>query len=593
MFKPFAKMAARTVACCAAILVMAHAARAQQPPPATDAPILPSASPQSEADKDLRARIERLERQNQELMHAMERVQAEGTQRNTVVPASTQAPAVGADVKNQSEAAIKKDGDGQTAKEPEWYQVGSIMDVTAKFNQYGNLWLSTPNNDFTMHIGAWVQVDNVFWDQSGGLRLAPSGKSGPTQGIASGVAQGGIGDLEDGTYFRRIRPFMEGTLWENFEYRLNLALENEQFETSGLDEFWVAMNKIPLIGTARIGHIKNAMGLEGDMTSSSRTMTFMERSSYSESIELNQNFVTGVWFGNSFFDQHMTYSFAAFRPDQAQSTAAFFGDGQYGLQGRLTFLPLYDDNGRQYLHLGVSGGWRNGTNNLATSSYRTFDLRARPELRDDDPAGSASDPQALPDADSTRMVDTGTIAAPNDYLMGLEALYVRGPLSFQAEYGWNWIDGATGIAPAGFKFNPALTSPQDYVFSGGYVQVAYTLTGESRSYNRESGFLTRQYFADGPFTNAWLVRDENGHLCWGLGAWEIAARYSYVDLNDGVGKNRIQGGIMNGVSIALNWYLNSNVSWMFDWVYDARQDVPTGSYPGYTSGFGTRVQLSF
>ena len=45
------------------------------------------------------------------------------------------------------------------------------------------------------------------------------------------------------------------------------------------------------------------------------------------------------------------------------------------------------------------------------------------------------------------MVDTGVIASDSEYLMGLEALYIRGPFSLQAEYGWNWINNAVGIAP--------------------------------------------------------------------------------------------------------------------------------------------------
>ena len=89
---------------------------------------------------------------------------------------------------------------------------------------------------------------------------------------------------------------MEGTFFEVGEYRLILALENDQFNTTGLDEFWVGINKIPFIGTVRVGHVKTPMGLEADMTASSRAMTFMERSSYSEAILLNQNFVTGIWF---------------------------------------------------------------------------------------------------------------------------------------------------------------------------------------------------------------------------------------------------------------------------------------------------------
>src|SRR5262249_2488145 len=159
---------------------------------------------------------------------------------------------------------------------------------------------------------------------------------------------------------------------------------------------------------------------------------------------------------------------------------------------------------------------------------------------------------------------------------------------------FNWIDDAIGIAPIGFKFNPALTSPQNYVFSGGYVQVAYTLTGENRAYDRRIGTLAREYLGKrGPFTNAWLVRGRNGRLNGGLGAWEIAARYSYVNLNDGVGANRIQGGVLNGYTLALNWYLNPNTTLNFDWVYDQRSDVPVGTIPGFTQGFGKRLQFQF
>src|SRR5262249_5526118 len=326
---------------------------------------------------------------------------------------------------------------------------------------------NTPNDDFSMHIGAWMQYDNVFWNQSPDLRTPPRARPVATPGVASGPPAGGIGDLEDGMFFRRIRPFAEGTFWETGEYRLILALENDQFEETGLDEFWMGFKDIPIIGTARIGHVKNAFGVEGDTTASSRAMTFMERSAYSESIELNQNFVTGLWLSNNYFDQRMTWTGILFRTDQAASSGAFFGDGQYGLQGRVTCLPIYDCDGRHLLHLGLSGGWRDGTNTLPTSSSRPVQLRARPELRDDVPAGSPGGAQAVPNADSNRLIDTGVVAMSNDYLMGTELLYIRGPFSLQGEYGFNWINDAIGIAPVGTKFNPALTSPQNYVFSGG------------------------------------------------------------------------------------------------------------------------------
>jgi phosphate-selective porin OprO and OprP len=220
-------------------------------------------------------------------------------------------------------------------------------------------------------------------------------------------------------------------------------------------------------------------------------------------------------------------------------------------------------------------------------------LRARPELRDDDPAANPAGAQPVPNADDSRMVDTGVIAAHDDFSMGLEFCYVRGPFSIQAEYGWNWLDRAYGVAPVGTTLNPAIIPESDYVFSGGYIQLAYTLTGESRAYDRARGTLARPYFNGGPFTPFWLTRDEDGGFTWGRGAWEIATRYSYVNLNDGSGLNRIQGGVMQGLSVGLNWYLNTNLTCMFDWVYNKRDDVPPRTIEGFTSGFGARVQLSF
>ena len=66
-----------------------------------------------------------------------------------------------------------------------------------------------------------------------------------------------------------------------------------------------------------------------------------------------------------------------------------------------------------------------------------------------------------------------------------------------------------------------------------------------------------------------------------------------MNLNDGTEANRIQGGVLNGVTVGLNWYLNSNLKVQFDWAYDQRSQCPAGTAEGYTSGFGTRVQFQF
>jgi phosphate-selective porin OprO/OprP len=563
------------------------------------------AGAQEPANDDLKARIERLERQNQELLEALKRLQATPTSPVTgfrEVPGLTvgggAAEAGGGlgkedvqkivgDYLKQKEAEKKKADDAAKKKlEDEGFRVGSDLSMKATWKD--GVVITTPQDDFSLHVGGWIQWDNVWWSQTPALRAAPGARAGPKQGVGSGPALGGIGDLQDGEYFRRERIMLDGKFWENYEYTLVFALENDQFLTSGLDEFWVGATNIPLIGTARFGHVKNCIGLEADMASSSRTMTFLERSSYSEAIEMNQNFVTGAWLGNNYFDQRATWSGVIFRPDPGSSTGAFFGDGQWAWQGRLTALPLWDCEGRHYMHVGLSGGWRSGVNNLANSPLRTIQVRARPEQRDDVPAGGFTN------ADSNRMVDTGLLAADHQWLMGLELFYVKGPFSFQAEYGWNWVDNVIGAGPSGFTLNPKFVPAGNYVFNGGYAQIAYTLTGESRSYDKRLGRLDSYYFGRrGPFTNAWFVRDENGALDFGIGAWEIAARYSYVDLNDGSGLTQIRGGRMDGLSFALNWYLNTNLKVQFEYVYDHRFDVPPGVIPGYTSGFGTRIQFMY
>ena len=186
------------------------------------------------------------------------------------------------------------------------------------------------------------------------------------------------------------------------------------------------------------------------------------------------------------------------------------------------------------------------------------------------------------------------LACDNEFLMGLEMAYLRGPFSVQAEYGWNWLNNASGILSTSTPLAPKLTPASDYVFNGGYVQFAYTLTGENRAYDKKTGCFPRYYFGNqGPYENAFLVRDQAGGLCWGRGAWEVAARYSYINLNSGSGATAVQGGIMDGVSLGLNWYVNTNLTFNFEWVYDNRYDLPAASIPGAVSAFGARMQYSF
>ena len=69
----------------------------------------------------------------------------------------------------------------------------------------------------------------------------------------------------------------------------------------------------------------------------------------------------------------------------------------------------------------------------------------------------------------------------------------------------------------------------------------------------------------------------------GPGAWEMAFRYSTLDLTD----SAIRGGRLSNVTAAVNWYLNPVARVMFNYVLGDLHEV------GDTHALVTRLQLNF
>ncbi|HYD33808.1 MAG TPA: porin, partial [Methylophilaceae bacterium] len=167
------------------------------------------------------------------------------------------------------------------------------------------------------------------------------------------------------------------------------------------------------------------------------------------------------------------------------------------------------------------------------------------------------------------LTDTGNIANFNKIKLGiLEASAMYGPFSVQSEFAKGRVERDAG---------------SDLDFDGFYVQAGWTLTGESRTYSAKDGEFKRLK-PKSPFNL------EKGN--WG--AWEVAARYDQIDLDD----DNIRGGEQKRATLALNWYLNENVRLMADYYrsFDL-EDSPiltrTGGEPDSIDVFNVRAQWAF
>lgn len=167
---------------------------------------------------------------------------------------------------------------------------------------------------------------------------------------------------------------------------------------------------------------------------------------------------------------------------------------------RVTGLPLLSEDGARYLHLAAAARY-------AGDEGGKLRLKGRPESNVAD-----------------RYVDTGEFTGDSVRALGFELLWSDGPFSITTEWVPAWVDA------------PQVGSPR---FFGLSVVGSWVLTGEHRPYDRKVGYARRII----PRTS--------------LGAWEVVARYSYIDLAD----KALDGGELSKWYFGLNWWVTRQ--WKF------------------------------
>ena len=305
------------------------------------------------------------------------------------------------------------------------------------------------------------------------------------------------------------------------------------------------------------------MGL--DHLNSSRFNVFMERPLVVEAFNEDARRL-GIAAYNSSEDLAYHWQYGLYALENPALDGKVIGDSmQLSGNVRLASSPWYDDSsgGRGYFHWAISGmlAKPDGDVGAADTNANGGRFRTRAELRS-----------------NSRWIDTGTIAGADWYeILGLEAILNVGPLQVVGEYQSNWMQRDTVTAGSGSDLN----------FHGAYVYVAYMLTGEHVPYRRTSGTIDRVK----PFENFFRVDTCNDGIAGGWGAWQVALRYSYLDLTD----NDIRGGVENNATLGLVWYLNAYSSLQVNAIYgDIEDRAPVGGFTdGHFTALGTRLRVNF
>lgn len=344
------------------------------------------------------------------------------------------------------------------------------------------------------------------------------------------------------------RAYLEagGTLYRYWDYKIEVDFAGSSGTTSSIKDAFINYKYFPE-AQIRVGQFYYPYGNE--LTVSDKYYVFLEASSISSALAPGRD--RGIEVHGNPMKGLLHYEVGIFN-GAGENTAENNDDFDYA--ARVVFNPTSGKEGPFQAWVGASYGYGQQV------GKNSNDIRVRTESN----SGNAYFTAAIP---TTRGFDRER--------MGLEAAVQYGPVMLKGEF---------------------LRTEYDFEkkadVEGGYVTASWFLTGEQKAVR--NGQTVRQTAIKKPFDPA------KGQL----GAWEVAARYSWFEVDD---KFFETGGIYPGWtaiskttnvnegdawSVAINWYPSSLVRLMANWVHsEASNDLTGGTSNIFTHDGGNKTDV--
>jgi phosphate-selective porin OprO/OprP len=449
----------------------------------------------------------------------------------------------------------------------------------------GRLQFISVDGRFSAALRTLIQFDSGYYMQEHSANLLPA-------------AYGN--NFSSGSNFRRVYLNLQGRVFGDWSYNANF-----DFGGSGGTETPGHIQSVYLEydGAApwafRIGAYPPPSSVE-DSTSAGDTI-FLERNSPSD---LQRNIAGGDGRDavSLLYATPTVYGALSFTGDKIQTgakalaaagaSAAPTFDEQQAVLGRLSWLPISQDHAHWLIGVDgtyviklpglVANGLPNLSNTPGTSALNAFTFSDPPELAFD--------------SNGYTLANSGGLNANHISQWGVETAGDWKSLYGQAGYYGFEVDRSQ-LAYATTTGTQIVQPSADH-FSGWYVQGTWLLTGEERLYNPGTGAFTPP-IVDHP------LNFRNGD--WG--AFELAARYSDLDLNDHVNDaanvvianasgapagthtydfyNTVRGGDQRIVTLGLNWYPNTVVKLALNYELIQNSKLQSGSSPNALTGVTT------